>query len=605
MTFRPNTRILHILLRELIMADIQEQFVVTARKWRPMQFHEMVGQDHVATTLRNAVTGGRVHHAYLFTGPRGVGKTTTARLLAKSLNCFQPAPDGEPCNLCDSCKDIVEGRSLDVVEIDGASNNSVDDVRKLRDNAKYPPIHGKFKVYIIDEVHMLSTSAFNALLKTLEEPPPHLLFIFATTEVHKVPATILSRCQRFDFRRMDIDTIVTQLEKIAAGEGIIIDKESLLAIAKKADGSMRDSQSIFDQVVAFCGKDVRSDAVHNALHLIDEDFFFSITHAIYQRDVATMFRLAQMVNEKGYEVQECLNGLLEHLRNMLSVLATGSTKLIESATVYLERYEREAVHFTQPDIIRLMTLVTTTQQEIRFSTQPRFRFELMLSQMAMMDSTVILSELIEELKKNTHHNPGTAATVQRQTVKEQTTTTYSTAASIAPVHTGQVKENVSVQSIKKVTADSMQQQWAMFVDTIKDAGVKMLFQFQHKDILMTFADDSITIVPKQRLAFTTLEKYVASLEEQASEFFKQAIKILLMTNDAHKEKEMFEIPEYNLNAAKNTAIIAEPKPTLTATEKLTSLLTDKSNEKPQKVQRDYHPLEQAAVSLFGAREVPV
>ncbi|HRE59124.1 MAG TPA: DNA polymerase III subunit gamma/tau [Candidatus Kapabacteria bacterium] len=592
------------------MADIQEQFVVTARKWRPMQFHEMVGQDHVATTLRNAVTGGRVHHAYLFTGPRGVGKTTTARLLAKSLNCFQPAPDGEPCNICDSCKDIVDGRSLDVVEIDGASNNSVDDVRKLRDNAKYPPIHGKYKVYIIDEVHMLSTSAFNALLKTLEEPPPHLLFIFATTEVHKVPATILSRCQRFDFRRMDIDTIVKQLEKIAAGEGIIIDKESLLAIAKKADGSMRDSQSIFDQVVAFCGKDVRSDAVHNALHLIDEEFFFSITHAIYHRDVATMFRLAQMVNEKGYEVQECLNGLLEHLRNMLSVLATGSTKLIESATVYLDRYEREAVHFSQPDIIRLMTLVTTTQQEIRFSTQPRFRFELMLSQMAMMDSAVLLSELLEELKKNTHHNADTVPIAERQTVKEHTPPKYSAAAIASPVQTGQVKAAKEIEPtpiLKKVTAETIQQQWTTFVDTIKDAGVKMLFQFQHKDILMTFADDAITLVPKQRLAYTTLEKYVPSLEEQVRDFYEQSIKIILMSNDAHKEQEMFAIPDSAIytDTAKNTTFVAEPKPTLSATEKLSSLLADKSNEKPQKVQREYHPLEQAAVSLFGAREVPV
>jgi len=497
-----------------------------------------------------------------------------------------------------------------VVEIDGASNNSVDDVRKLRDNAKYPPIHGKYKVYIIDEVHMLSTSAFNALLKTLEEPPPHLLFIFATTEVHKVPATILSRCQRFDFRRMDIDTIVKQLEKIAAGEGIIIDKESLLAIAKKADGSMRDSQSIFDQVVAFCGKDVRSDAVHNALHLIDEEFFFSITHAIYHRDVATMFRLAQMVNEKGYEVQECLNGLLEHLRNMLSVLATGSTKLIESATVYLDRYEREAVHFSQPDIIRLMTLVTTTQQEIRFSTQPRFRFELMLSQMAMMDSTVLLSELLEELKKNTHHNADTVPIAERQTVKEHTPPKYSAAAIASPVQTGHInaaKEIVPTPILKKVTAETIQQQWTTFVDTIKDAGVKMLFQFQHKDILMTFADDSITLVPKQRLAYTTLEKYVPSLEEQVRDFYEQSIKIILMSNDAHKEQEMFAIPDSAIytDTAKNTTFVAEPKPTLSATEKLSSLLADKSNEKPQKVQREYHPLEQAAVSLFGAREVPV
>lgn len=604
------------------MAEQSEQFIVTARKWRPMQFQEMVGQDHVGITLRNAVTGGRVHHAYLFTGPRGVGKTTTARLLAKSLNCLNPATDGEPCNTCTSCKDIVDGRSLDVVEIDGASNNSVDDIRKLRDNAKYPPMNGKYKVYIIDEVHMLSTSAFNALLKTLEEPPPHLMFIFATTEVHKVPATILSRCQRFDFRRMEIETIVGQLKKIAQSEQISIDDESLLAIAKKADGSMRDSQSIFDQVIAFCGKTIRSEEVHNALHLIDEEFFFSITKAIHQSDVAYMFRLAQTVNEKGYEVQECLNGLLEHLRNILSVLATGSTKLIESSAVYLERYEREAVNFTQYDIIRLMTLVTDTQQEIRFSAQPRFRFELLLSQMATMDNTVLISELLQELKNGaaTSNNPPQKnSTPQpqntKQTVQEKTTeyNQQHTPSIIKEKTAEQIPQNVQTdkteqiaQKEKAISAETLKQQWVAFVECITDSGIKASLQHRTSDYRLEFNDGEIIISSIQKLFYTNLEKYIPSLEKQLLEFYKMPVIATLKTTEEKDTDDMFAVDEHNSDTLQVKEPMKENEKSGTSTmDKLTALINNAEETKPQKPQKEYHPIEQTIMTMFGAREVPV
>ncbi|MES2765203.1 MAG: DNA polymerase III subunit gamma/tau [Bacteroidota bacterium] len=375
-----------------------EQFIVTARKWRPMRFEDIVGQEHVTTTLRNALRSGRIHHAYLFNGPRGVGKTTTARVMARAVNCPNRGDDAEPCNNCPSCQEVVDGRSMDVIEIDGASNNSVDDIRKLRENAKYPPVSGLYKMYIIDEVHMLSTSAFNALLKTLEEPPPHLLFVFATTEPHKLPATIISRCQRFDFRRMEIDTIVAQIRYIAGKEGIELDEQSLVAIAKKAEGSMRDSQSVFDQVVAFCGRDIHYSDVNEALHLIDQEFFFTVSRAIREHDVPKMFDIAREVLSKGYDTQEFLNGLLEHFRNILTILATGSTKLIETSSLFLDKYEIEAAHFVQPDILRLMTLTTSTEAALKHAPQPRIRFETALVQMATMDSAIEITQLLKEIE---------------------------------------------------------------------------------------------------------------------------------------------------------------------------------------------------------------
>ncbi|MCB0713687.1 MAG: DNA polymerase III subunit gamma/tau [Ignavibacteriae bacterium] len=373
-------------------------YQVTARKWRPAEFNSVVGQEHITQTLKNAIENGRLHHAYLFSGPRGVGKTTTARILAKALNCLNPGADREPCNECESCLAITEGRSMDVVEIDGASNNSVDDVRALRDNAKYPPVNGDYKLYIIDEVHMLSTSAFNALLKTLEEPPKHLIFIFATTEPHKVLPTILSRCQRFDFRRMQIEDIVARLKFIAEREEMKPEEDGLVVIARKGDGSMRDAQSIFDQVISFCGPDFTYAQVNDALNLIDQEFFFRVTTMMKGHQPGEAFEIVEHIMRTGFDPGEFLVGLAEHFRNMLSVLTIGSGRLIETTASIRERYQVEAAPFEQGDIIRALHLTLSVQNAIRSASQPRLRLELLLIQLAVMDSTVRLEELLDAIQ---------------------------------------------------------------------------------------------------------------------------------------------------------------------------------------------------------------
>jgi DNA polymerase-3 subunit gamma/tau len=378
---------------------MEQQYQVTARKWRPQRFDEVVGQDHVTRTLKNAIKEGRLAHGYLFTGQRGCGKTTVARILAKAINCPNAAKNNyEPCNECDICKAITAGTSMDIAEIDGASNNSVDDVRAMRENVKYPPLQGKYRVIIIDEVHMLSTSAFNALLKTLEEPPSHLVFIFATTEVQKVLPTILSRTQRYDFRRMQIDEIVTRLGLIAKNDKIKADSDSLLLIAKKADGSMRDAQSIFDQAVAFCGMDLEGKKLREALNLIDSEFFFECTDAISVHATSKAFGLATEVVTRGYDVEEFINGLLDHLRNFLTVIATGKSELIEAVSHEQERYGRDAQSFSEGDILRLTQIGFRSLERLKSSHSPRIVLELMLVEMTLLDRAIEIRSLLDELK---------------------------------------------------------------------------------------------------------------------------------------------------------------------------------------------------------------
>jgi DNA polymerase-3 subunit gamma/tau len=337
-------------------------YTVFALKWRPNNFDEIIGQPHIVSTLKNAIEKNRLAHAYLFAGPRGVGKTSTARILAKALNC-QKGPAAKPCGECGSCVGITQGRSLDVIEIDGASNTGVEDVRSLRENVKFAPVSGKFKIYIIDEVHMLSTAAFNALLKTLEEPPEFVKFLFATTHPDKIPSTVLSRCQRLDFRRISTMEIAGQLEKIVRAEKINVDKEVLVAIAKTSDGALRDAESILDQLVSFSKEKISLKDVITILGLVEQEALFEITDKIIQKDPKKALFLLNRIIDDGKDIGVFLGNLIEHFRNLMIARVTkADAKLIDLPQDICDRLLKQSQALSLEEIFAAFNLLANTQE---------------------------------------------------------------------------------------------------------------------------------------------------------------------------------------------------------------------------------------------------
>ena len=371
-------------------------YQVTARKWRPRQFDEVVGQEHITATLKNAVHSGRIAQCYLFCGPRGVGKTTTARILAKVLNCADPR-DGNPCEACDSCQSIATSTSMNVLEIDGASNNSVDDIRELREVVRYAATEGVYKIYIIDEVHMLSTSAFNALLKTLEEPPEHVVFIFATTEVQSVPDTILSRCQRFNFRRISSGQIAAHLGTITQAEGIEVEEEALHLLASRADGALRDAESLLDQVVSLGGK-VSQQAVVQVLGLVDRGLYFELLDAMREAAPARVLDIVAQAVDAGVDIEEFVYGLVELLRHLLFAKIQGGTDELDMAEDARRRCGELTAAMEVEDLLRMMQSLLDLEADIKRSVQPRFRVEIALVHLALMGRSVDVGDLLRRLQ---------------------------------------------------------------------------------------------------------------------------------------------------------------------------------------------------------------
>ena len=373
-------------------------YTVMARKRRPQAFETVVAQNHVTTTLQNAIRLGRVAQSYLFSGPRGTGKTTTARLLAMALNCEQ-GPTAEPCGECASCVAIRQGNSMDVLEIDGASNRGIDEIRQLREEVGYAASQGKRRVYIIDEVHMLTTEAFNALLKTLEEPPAHVVFVFATTEAHKVPETILSRCQRYNFRRIPPVAIVEELKMAVDEEGVIAEESALFLIARKADGGMRDALSLLDQVIAFSDAGITEDAVQNLLGLIPRDVYFGLTQAIVERDGARALGIVDELAREGSDLGEFVAGLMAHFRHLLIACAAGDLTDENLPEADRAQYAEGAAQFKEADLVRMLNAVGELETQISRVSEPRFWLELTVMKLVQMTSSVDLQVLISRLEQ--------------------------------------------------------------------------------------------------------------------------------------------------------------------------------------------------------------
>lgn len=366
------------------MEQNEQQYIVSARKYRPENFGTLIGQDNIARTLKNSILRGQLAHAYLFCGPRGVGKTTTARIFAKMINCSNPSADMEPCGVCESCRSFAEGRSYCIHELDAASNNGVEDIKNLMDQVRVPPQVGKYSVYIIDEVHMLSSQAFNAFLKTLEEPPAHAIFILATTEKHKILPTILSRCQTYDFNRISVDDIVKNLRMVAEKEGITIDDESLHVIAHKADGAMRDGLTIFDQTVAFCGTDVKYADVIRNLNVLDYEYSFSLVEHFLSGDYAFCLKTFDEILAKGFNALHFVGALSSHLRDLIVSKSGGIESLLELPASLKARYSEQAAKCSLAFLYEALGITTGCEANYKAATNPRLHIEFALMRLCFI-----------------------------------------------------------------------------------------------------------------------------------------------------------------------------------------------------------------------------
>ena len=496
-------------------------YEVLARKWRPQVFQDVVGQEHIAQTLINAIKTDRLSHAYLFGGPRGVGKTSVARIFAKAINCEQGEP-GIPCNKCSSCLAITKGSSVDVQEIDGASNRRIEEIRELRENIKYMPSASKYRIYIIDEVHMLTKEAFNALLKTLEEPPAHAKFIFATTEAHKVPVTILSRCQRFDFKRISPIQIVSHLKNISKEEGIVISKSGLGMIAKAADGSMRDAESLLDQVIAFTGSEVEDKYIAEILGIVDTDIVFRASDAILEGSPQKCIEIIDKIYNYGYDIKEFYRTLMDQFRNLLISLIDPQTHLLELSESERKKINHQAERAGREKLQVLLNFLINREADLRFTSHPRLILETTMIKLCHLGDFLSFGDLLEKIE-SLEKRLISSSCVENQALPDQ----------ISDPGAQWVPENRKETYVEEKEETHNEKNWTDFL-TFLSSKNRAAFNIL-KDLEVSRLTEKTLEIIKSRQSFSSTyfddpERH-KQLSEYCRDFFQRDIKIKLVNNN--------------------------------------------------------------------------
>ena len=511
-------------------------YQVLSLKWRPQSFDDVIGQNLVTKTLINAFKKDRVAQAYILTGPRGVGKTTTARIISKALNCPK-TKSGVPCNQCNICQEIIDGRNLDVLEIDGASNRGIEEIRNLREQIKYTPMGSNYKVFIIDEVHMLTNQAFNALLRTLEEPPSHGKFILATTDIHKVPSTIISRCQRFDFNRITSEVISKRLSVILKSENIDIDNESLLSISQKSDGSMRDALSILDQVIAYSGESITIEDVSTVIGLIPNEIYFDFTDAIIEKDYNKMMTVISSIQNAGLSLQDVSQGLIKHCNNLLiTSVDKGEELLLDINEEAKNRYIATCKNHDSKDLIRISKVLHDMQYSLKQVSQPMIIFEMTALKLIEMDTALSISELISDLSSN----------IPQKKINQKNKTNISSKEKLPESNNESKKiSDISIDSNDKtkkkinysLNLDIIKEKWDDFVDKVSKQRPSIgtiLDNAEPLELNENLLTVNIFDLPK--FSIGNLEHNQELINKFAQEHYDMALKIIPKLVESAKEK---------------------------------------------------------------------